>query len=107
MTKFNDEVIELCFTETASRLQGVGFKVLAEEMLRRHELGFPGIPRDNVVTLPNPGEYHWRAGAERHMWAPPLIASIQSAAGRRLSRQRPAGTRRPATYAKAADVPRA
>jgi glutamate synthase (NADPH/NADH) large chain len=75
----HDEVIELCFTETASRLQGVGFKVLAEEMLRRHELGFPGIPRDNVVTLPNPGEYHWRAGGRKHAWEPRAISSLQRA----------------------------
>ncbi len=36
-----DDVIDLCFSETASRLQGVGFDVLADETLRRHELGYP------------------------------------------------------------------
>ena len=36
-----DEVVELCFTGTASRVQGVGFEVLAEEAIRRHALGLP------------------------------------------------------------------
>ncbi|MEX0718760.1 MAG: glutamate synthase-related protein [Planctomycetaceae bacterium] len=35
------EVIDECFTGTASRIKGVGYDVLAEETLRRHELGFP------------------------------------------------------------------
>ena len=52
----HSDVISLCFTNTASRLEGVDFEVLAEETLRRHDLGFPKMPRDNVVTLPNPGE---------------------------------------------------
>jgi len=75
----HNEVIALCFTDTASRLQGVGFKVLAEEMLRRHELGFPRVARDNVVALPNPGEYHWRAGGRKHAWEPRAISSLQQA----------------------------
>ena len=75
------EVIDLCFTDTASRLQGVGFDVLAQEILRRHELGFPRTTSANVVGLPNPGEYHWRAGGRKHAWEPQAIASLQRAAG--------------------------
>ncbi len=30
--------------------------------------------------LPNPGEFHWRAEGERHMWDPQAIADIQVAA---------------------------
>lgn len=36
-----DEVIDKCFRGTASRIKGVGFDILAEEQLRRHEAGFP------------------------------------------------------------------
>ena len=76
-----DEVIDRCFTGTASRIQGVGFEILAEEGLRRHELGYPR--RDGVhraPQLPNHGEFHWRAEGERHMWNPETIANIQLAA---------------------------
>ena len=77
----HSDVISLCFTDTASRLEGVGFEVLAEETLRRHDLGFPEMPRDNVVTLPNPGEYHWRVGGRKHAWEPRAISSLQRASG--------------------------
>ena len=35
------EVIDRCFRDSPSRIQGVGFDVLARESLRRHELGYP------------------------------------------------------------------
>jgi glutamate synthase (NADPH/NADH) large chain len=77
-----DEVIERCFGGTVSRLQGVSFKVLEEETLRRHALGFPKDPEDKVASLPNPGEFHWRSTGERHAWDPQAIFSLQVAARR-------------------------
>lgn len=75
-----DEVIELCFAGTASRVQGVSFDVLAEETLRRHALGYPTRPDDRAPVLPNPGEFHWRSEGERHGWDPAAIAGVQLAA---------------------------
>jgi glutamate synthase (NADPH/NADH) large chain len=75
-----DDVIERCFAGTASRIQGVDFLVLAEEALRRHALGYPAHAIDRLPVLPNPGEFHWRADGERHMWDPPAIADLQVAA---------------------------
>ncbi len=74
------EVIDRCFSGTASRIQGVDFKVLSEEALRRHSLGFPDQQVDRLPILPNPGEFHWRADGERHMWDPKSIADLQVAA---------------------------
>ncbi len=75
-----DEVIDLCFVGTASRVQGVNLEELAEEMLRRHALGFPPREEDRMESLPNPGEFHWRAEGEKHMWNPDSIAALQVAA---------------------------
>ncbi len=75
-----DEVISLSFVGTASRIQGVDFDVLAEETLRRHQLGYPKQRSNHLPVLPNPGEFHWRAEGERHMWDPQSIADIQVAA---------------------------
>ncbi|MGB6042015.1 MAG: glutamate synthase-related protein [Pirellulales bacterium] len=75
-----DEVIERCFAGTASRIQGVGFEILAEECLRRHALGYTDSSSERPPLLPNPGEFHWRAEGERHMWDPPAIADLQVAA---------------------------
>ncbi|KAF3983363.1 MAG: glutamate synthase large subunit [Methylococcales symbiont of Hymedesmia sp. n. MRB-2018] len=74
-----DEVIDRCFTGTASRIQGVNFDVLATESMRRHEIGFPEEQNIKNELLPNNGEYHWRAGGERHMWDPQAISDIQTA----------------------------
>lgn len=75
-----DEVVERCFTGTPSRIQGVDFRVLAQELLRRHALGYPERVEDRKETLPNPGEFHWRSSGERHMWDPQSIADLQVAA---------------------------
>ena len=75
-----DDVIDRCFTHTPSRVQGVDFEVLATEMLRRHSLGYPERVDDTLETLPNPGEFHWRAEGERHGWEPKTISDLQIAA---------------------------
>ncbi len=75
-----EEVIDRCFKGTASRIKGVAFDVLAEESLRRHAIGYPGRDVVRMPVLPNPGDYHWRAGGETHMWNPDTIANIQLAA---------------------------
>ena len=75
-----DEIIDRCFAGTASRIQGVDFEVVAEELLRRHNLGFPTRDEEKLPTLPNVGEFQWRADGERHMWDPQSIADIQIAA---------------------------
>jgi glutamate synthase (NADPH/NADH) large chain len=75
-----DEVIDRCFAGTASRIQGVDFSVIAEELLRRHALGYMADVADQVSSLPNPGEFHWRAEGERHAWEPQTITDLQVAA---------------------------
>ncbi|MEC7599058.1 MAG: FMN-binding glutamate synthase family protein, partial [Planctomycetota bacterium] len=65
-----------------SRIQGVDFAVLAEETIRRHDLGYRSLtlPDAAVTALPNPGEFHWRAEGERHAWDPKAISDLQMAA---------------------------
>jgi len=75
-----DDIINRAFIGTVSRIQGVNLEVLAEESLRRHALGYPESQKITLPLLPNPGEFHWRAEGERHMWDPQSIADIQVAA---------------------------
>jgi len=74
------EVIDRCFAGTASRIEGAGIQRLAEDALSRHAKGFPANERDRTADLSNPGDYHWRAGGERHMWNPQMISRLQNAA---------------------------
>jgi glutamate synthase (NADPH/NADH) large chain len=48
--------------------------------LRRHTLGFPDKIDDKLPSLPNLGEFHWRAEGEKHAWSPQAISSLQVAA---------------------------
>jgi len=75
-----DEIIDRAFVGTASRVQGVSFDVLFEEMKVRHEIGFPPRNENLIPVLPNPGDFHWRRGGDAHMWDPDSIASLQVAA---------------------------
>ena len=75
-----DDVVARCFAGTASRVQGVGFDVLAEEMERRHAFGFPAQGVVSLPVLPNPGDFHWRRHGDTHMWDPESIANLQVAA---------------------------
>ena len=74
-----DEIIKKSFPGTPSRVQGVSFEVLSEEVKRRHAIGFPKIKQDKVTVLPNPGDYHWRNGGDSHMWDPKSISALQLA----------------------------
>ncbi len=73
------EVIERCFVGTPSRVEGVGFAVLAEENLRRHEMAYPSVETQLIPVLQNPGDFHWRDKGERHMWNPDTISALQQA----------------------------
>jgi glutamate synthase (NADPH/NADH) large chain len=75
----NADVVAKAFAGTASRIQGAGFEVLASEALKRHDLGWPAGNADPFDSLPNPGDYHYRFGGEKHMWDPESIADLQRA----------------------------
>ena len=73
-----EEVIEQCFTGTTSRIGGVGFDVLAEEVGARHRRAYPA---DGVTaphrTLATGGEYQWRREGEPHLFNPTTVFKLQ------------------------------
>ncbi|ESO83470.1 hypothetical protein LOTGIDRAFT_133427 [Lottia gigantea] len=75
----SQEVIELCFEGTASRIGGVDFKVLSQEAINRHDVAYCERKGDNILVM-NPGQYHWRDGGEKHINDPMSIANLQEAA---------------------------
>jgi len=77
------EVMQRAFASTASRLQGAGFDVLAAEARMRHALGYPDRKAAPANSLPNPGDYHWRADGETHQFSPQAIAHLQQASRNR------------------------
>ncbi|MGH3821373.1 MAG: glutamate synthase large subunit, partial [Pseudonocardiaceae bacterium] len=72
------EVIDSCFTGTTSRLGGVGFDTLADEVAMWHRRAFP---RDGVHAphreLATGGDYQWRREGEAHVFSPATVFKLQ------------------------------
>ncbi|MEO8856612.1 MAG: glutamate synthase central domain-containing protein, partial [Burkholderiaceae bacterium] len=75
----NSGTIEKYFTNTASKVEGIGVFEIAQEAIRMHKAAFGGDPvLDNVLDAG--GEYAWRVRGEEHMWTPDVIAKLQHSA---------------------------
>ncbi len=77
----HNEVVKRCFAGTVSRLGGVDFEVLAEEVRLRYEQAYPSRPVAVVPTdaLDRGGFYQWRRGGEHHRYHPLTVARFQHA----------------------------
>jgi glutamate synthase (ferredoxin) len=75
----NQAVVDRYFSWTASRIQGVGLDIIAEEAIRRHRQGYPEREGDDLPTLEVGGEYQWRKDGEAHLFSPQTIHSLQRA----------------------------
>jgi len=64
------EVIERCFTGTASVIGGIGFREIAEDVLTRHQ---------GTGVLPDHGRIRYRRDGEDHGWSPTLVRALQHA----------------------------
>ncbi|WP_374107525.1 glutamate synthase large subunit [Pseudonocardia sp. ICBG1034] len=72
------EVIDAAFRGTASRIGGVGFDVLAEEVLAHHRRAYPADDvRASHRALPVGGEYQWRREGELHLFNPQTVFKLQ------------------------------
>ncbi len=72
------ELVERCFSGTASRVSGVGYDVIARECAIRHAQAFE---RGSFADpgLESGGLYQWRAHGERHAFNPETTATLQHA----------------------------
>ena len=75
----DDDVVDRCFTGTATRIKGMTFELIAQDAFAFHEKGFPSRHIMNIPGLAESGEYHWRDGGEPHINDPVSIANIQDA----------------------------
>ncbi len=75
-----EELVDRFFTGTASRIQGIGLGVVAEEA---------NVRLQNMLNLTKPGaldilnsngQYHFRKKGEKHLWHPDVIVNLQLAA---------------------------
>jgi len=74
----NSLVVERYFTNTASRIEGLGLEEIAKEQLLRHDRAFPrrGAPEP---ALDAGGQYQWRRDGEYHLFNPDTVHKLQYA----------------------------
>lgn len=73
-------LVDQCFRGTVSRLGGVGYSQLAEEVRLRHRIAFPEDPTERAHrTLEGGGEYQWRREGEYHLFNPETVFKLQHA----------------------------
>ncbi len=73
-------LVDQCFSGTVSRLGGVGYAQLAEEVRLRHRIAFPTNPDERAHrTLEGGGEYQWRREGEYHLFNPETVFKLQHA----------------------------
>jgi glutamate synthase domain-containing protein 2/glutamate synthase domain-containing protein 1/glutamate synthase domain-containing protein 3 len=70
------DLIDMHFTGTASRIGGVGMDQLSTEAMERHFRAYPRTGRD---VLPVGGFLQWRRDGEIHVWNPDTVAKLQHA----------------------------
>ncbi len=74
------DVVDLYFTGTTSKLGGIGLDTIAEEVARRHAAAYP---RGGVLVshreLEIGGEYQWRRDGEPHLFSPETVFRLQHA----------------------------
>jgi glutamate synthase (NADPH/NADH) large chain len=75
----SSKLVDLYFTGTASRVEGIGFDELAAEIKMRHERGFPEVGQP-AKLLDVGGNYHDRKRGEKHQWSAHAIYLLQWAA---------------------------
>ena len=63
-----------------SRLGGIGYSQLAEEIRLRHQIAFPKVPTHRAHReLIAGGEYQWRREGEYHLFNPETVFKLQHA----------------------------
>ena len=74
------DVIDRCFSGTASPVGGLSLRELSEDVLQRHRRAFTadGAPH---ATLPDHGRVRFRKEGEVHSWAPQTVLALQQSVG--------------------------
>ena len=80
----NQSVIDRFFTNTSSRVEGIGIDTIASEAKHRHMFAFSPRPDERALPLDPGGIYQWRATGEKHLFNPTTIHKLQKSTRLRL-----------------------
>eukprot|EP01038_Epipyxis_sp_PR26KG_P009535 gene9535-12843_t len=73
-----DEIMERCFTGTASRIKGADFTSIFNDLVELHAIAYPSYS-DIMPMLNNAGQFHLRNNGEAHLNTPEGMTALQNA----------------------------
>jgi glutamate synthase (ferredoxin) len=74
------QLIDACFTGTPSRVGGVGFAKLEQDVWARHARAFPTSAHSpQPPALPHPGFYKFKKDGEYHSFSPSVVHALHKA----------------------------
>ena len=74
----NKELVNVYFTGTSSRIEGIGLEVLAREAIEKHAFAMRPVS-ENEQELAVGGNYQYRIRGERHLLTPESVSKMQHA----------------------------
>ena len=77
-----EEFIQKYFTDTVSRVGGIGIDELAPDYVARHSQAFDPLGLEVDMTLDSIGQHKSKSGGERHLYNPQTIHMLQQSTRR-------------------------
>ena len=77
-----EEFIQKYFTDTVSRVGGIGIDELAADYVARHSQAFDPLGLEVDMTLDSIGQHKSKSGGERHLYNPQTIHMLQQSTRR-------------------------
>ena len=72
----NQDLIEAYFTNTVSRISGIGIEEIEEEVFKNHRIAWPD-QEGSLQHVSWGGQYQWRFDGENHLFNPDTIFKLQ------------------------------
>ena len=76
------EFIDKYFTDTVSRIGGIGIEEIAADYIARHSQAFDPLGLEVDMTLNSVGQHKLKSGGERHLYNPQTIHMLQESTRR-------------------------
>ena len=76
------EFIDKYFTDTVSRVGGIGIEEIAEDYTAFHTQAFDPLGLDSDMTLDSVGRHKYKSGGEEHLYNPQTIHMLQQSTKR-------------------------
>ncbi len=77
-----EDFIQKYFTDTVSRVGGIGIEEIAQDYVARHSQAFDPLGLEVDLTLDSVGQHKSKSGGERHLYNPRTIHMLQQSTRR-------------------------